>query len=49
MKTFVSHVSRNQPEELALNEIVQQFWRIESEGNQPDSKASSSLQKNISK
>ena len=35
-KVFVFHVSRNRTEEPELDELLQRFWRIESEGIQPD-------------
>ena len=42
-KAFVFQVSRDRMDEPELDELVQQFWRIESEGIQPDSKPSSPL------
>ena len=42
-KAFVFQVSRNRMDEPELDELVQQFWRIESEGIEPDSKPSSPL------
>ena len=40
-------MSRNRTEEPALDELVQQFWRTESESVQPDRKPSSSQHKNF--
>ena len=42
-KAFVFQVSRNGMDIPELDELVQQFWRIESEGIQPDSTPSSPL------
>ena len=42
-KAFVFQVSRNRTDEPELDELVQQFWRIESEAFQPDIKPPSPL------
>ena len=44
-KAFVFQVSRNRTDEPKLDEVVQQFSRIELEGVQQDSKSSSPLDK----
>ena len=36
-KPFIYHVSRQQTEEPHISELVEQFWKIESEGTQEDS------------
>ena len=36
-KPFIYHVSRQQTEEPHLSKLVEQFWKIESDGTQEDS------------